>query len=76
VKFEDFAAHGVGEYWIVDADAAVVEQYVLDDERFALRLKSDSGLLRSTVIAGFTVAIPAFFDADENLAALRELIAN
>ena len=76
VKFEDFAAHGVGEYWIVDADAGVVEQYVLDGESFTLRLKSDSGLLRSEAISGFTVAISAFFDADENLAALRELIVN
>ena len=29
VKFEDYAAHDVAEYWIVDPAAEVVEQYVL-----------------------------------------------
>jgi Uma2 family endonuclease len=28
LKFEDYAAHGVLEYWIVDAETRVIEQYV------------------------------------------------
>ena len=28
VKFEDFQAHGVGEYWIVDAERSTIEQYI------------------------------------------------
>lgn len=31
VKFDDYAAHGIGEYWIIDPRLEVVEQYVLDD---------------------------------------------
>ncbi len=75
VKFEDFAANGVGEYWIVDAEAGVVEQYVLKDGAYALAMKSTSGQLRSTVIGGFECEVEAFFDETRNVAALRELMA-
>ena len=74
VKFEDFQAHGVGEYWIVDADRAVVEQYILRGAAFDLVLKSGSGELRSEVIPEFVVPVRAFFSAAENLAALRGLL--
>lgn len=74
VKYEDFAAHGVGEYWIVDADRAVVEQYVLRGGEFELMLKSGTGELRSEVVPGFRVPVRAFFDAQEQHAALRELL--
>jgi len=29
IKFKDYAAHGVGEYWIVDPSREFVEQYIL-----------------------------------------------
>ncbi len=75
VKYEDFQVHGVGEYWIVDADHAVVEQYVLRGAAYELVLKSGSGELRSEILSGFTVPIRAFFSAEENLAALRALLS-
>ena len=74
MKFEDFEAHGVQEYWIVDAEAKVVEQYVRQGEILALQMKSASGELRSEAIPGFSVSVRAFFDAQENLAALREML--
>jgi Uma2 family endonuclease len=74
VKFEDFQVHGVGEYWIVDADRAVVEQYVLRATGYELVLKSGSGELSSEIVTGFTVPIRAFFSAEESLAALRALL--
>ncbi len=75
VKFEDYAAHGIGEYWIVDAENELVEQYLLDSDAYTLHLKMNSGSLRSEVIAGFEVPIRAIFDEKENLAALRKVLA-
>ena len=74
VKFEDFQAHGVGEYWIVDADRAVVEQYILRGAAFELVLKSGSGEIRSEVLPEFVAPVRAFFSTGENLAALRSLL--
>lgn len=75
VKFEDYAAHGVGEYWIVDAEREVLEQYVLRDGVYELVLKSGSGELRSAVVPGFTVPVRALFSTEENVTALRRLLA-
>ena len=36
IKFEDYAAHGVREYWIIDPKSEVLEQYELAGERYAL----------------------------------------
>jgi Uma2 family endonuclease len=74
VKFEDYALHGVAEYWIVDAEARTVEQYLLSGEIYKLELKSHSGHLVSRVIEGFRAPIKAFFESDANLAALRDLV--
>ena len=39
VKFEDYAAHGVDEYWIVDPQQKTIEQYLLAEGVFQLALK-------------------------------------
>jgi Uma2 family endonuclease len=75
IKFEDYAAHGVVEYWIVDAEKQIVEQYKLTDGSYQLLLKSGSGTVRSEVIEGFEIPIVAIFDDAENLAALKKLLA-
>ncbi|MEO0445118.1 MAG: Uma2 family endonuclease [Verrucomicrobiota bacterium] len=76
VKYEDYESQGVQEYWIVDAEAAVVEQYVLGSKgRFELKLKAGSGVLSSPVLPGFSVAVEALFERDKNLVALRKRVA-
>lgn len=75
VKFDDYAAHGVREYWILDADAEVVEQYVLSGDTFSLRLKMNSGTIRSEVVPEFEVPVRAFFDEGVNLTALQEVLS-
>ena len=76
VKFQDFEAHGVGEYWIVDAAAEIVEQYVMRDGHFVLALKSGSGEIASVVVPGFRVPIRNFFDEREYLETLQQLLAS
>jgi Uma2 family endonuclease len=74
VKFQDFEAHGVNEYWIVDAEARTVEQFVRRGERFQLALKSGSGEITSPTIAGLCLPVRAIFDPAENVATVRRLI--
>ncbi len=76
LKHEDYARHGIGEYWIVDPEARLLEQYVLsrDGEDFRLRARlSAGGRLTSVVLAGFSVPVAACFDAPENQRVLRML---
>ncbi len=70
VKFDDYSASGVGEYWIVDADRSFLEQYVLRDGEYALKVKSGTGPIASEVILGFATELEAFFEEEANL---REL---
>lgn len=74
VKFEDFASNGVGEYWLIDADKRFVEQYVLENGKYDLAMKSESGIIKSRVIAGCVVAVDALFDEKANLQAIRDLL--
>lgn len=75
VKFEDYAANGVGEYWIISTEEATVEQFVLDKGTYHLRMKSSSGRLVSTVVTGLELEVEAFFDEEKNLAALAQILA-
>lgn len=75
VKFEDYAGHGVQEYWLIDPDLRFVEQYHLDGEQYRLHIKADSGLIRSRAVNGFVAPIPAFFDEQANLESLRAILA-
>jgi Uma2 family endonuclease len=75
VKFEDYQAHGVREYWIVNPDRREVEQYVLEKGRYTLRMKSRTGEVASVAIKGFRAPLAAFFDPKANLAELRRMLA-
>ncbi len=73
-KFQDYAAHGVQEYWIVDAEKEIIEQYFLQNERYELLLKSNSGEINSVVLPEFKIPVRAGFDEQINLKALSDLI--
>ena len=76
IKFRDYAAHGVTEYWIVDPDEEMIEQYILKDEAYHLRVKTNTGVVRSTAIEGLAVPVRAAFDEAEKLAAVRAMLAD
>jgi len=75
VKFRDYARHGVREYWLIDAEQETIEQYELAQEEYRLRLKLAAGSIRSLVVPGFEIAVRAIFNAQENLQALRKIVA-
>jgi Uma2 family endonuclease len=63
IKFEDYALHGVREYWIIDPDARTVEKYLLGkgETVYALAEKLAHGTVFSEVMAGFEVALEDLF---------------
>lgn len=75
-KFQDYAAHGIREYWIVDADKEIVEQYELKNEKYQLLVKAKDGNLESVVLANFKIPVRAIFDDQTNLQTLTNLLAN
>ena len=75
VKFQDYEAHGMREYWIVNPERRELEQYVLERGRYVLRMKSRTGEVTSAAIKGFRAPLAAFFNTKANLAALRQLLA-
>jgi len=67
VKFEDYAAHGVREYWIIDPgltpNSQSVEQYLLTDANvFELKIKSSNGSFVSPVLGGAPIDIAAILN--------------
>ncbi len=74
IKFEDYAAHGVTEYWIIDPEAQIVEQYILEGETYKLIAKTGSATLRSQAVSGFTIPARALFDEQSNMEALQQIV--
>ncbi|RMG60922.1 MAG: Uma2 family endonuclease [Bacteroidetes bacterium] len=78
IKFRDYAAHGVTEYWIIDPLKQTVEAHTLDLDfmRYEtvppLTIKDE---LRSTVLAGFVIPVRAIFEVTAYQAALEGLMA-
>jgi Uma2 family endonuclease len=74
IKFQDYAAHGVQEYWIIDPAEESVEQYFLADGAYKLHLKSNQGPIESRAVRGFKIDIRAIFDEAANMEALRQIL--
>jgi Uma2 family endonuclease len=73
-KFIDYSAQGVTEYWIVDSERRVLEQYLNETDGLELKKKSDSGFVESRAIPGFVIEIEALFDEQKNLESIRKLL--
>ncbi|MBO0932396.1 Uma2 family endonuclease [Fibrella aquatilis] len=78
VKFEDYAAHGVTEYWIIDPMRQTIEPFSIDadtQEYAALGTFRVGQSVSSVVLPGFTIPVKAIFDNAANVAALRTLLS-
>ena len=73
IKYDDYAAHAVSEYWIVDPDSETVEQYRLVGQDYELVVKAQNGTIQSIAVSGFAIPIRAMFDDREHRQALRDL---
>ena len=78
VKFEDYAAHGISEYWIIDPVTRTVEQYALPvggTTYQAVGIWNGDAEIVSVAVPGFRLPAVALFDTQANLAALAALSA-
>lgn len=73
LKLRDYSANGVGEYWIVDSNEKLVEQYLQLDGELQLVLKSSDGMIESSVVSGFKIPIAAIFDKKLRIAEVTRL---
>lgn len=74
VKYEDYALHGVREYWIIDAAREQVEQHLLDGDTYQLAFDGKAGQIECQAIENLTFPVSAIFDDAANLAAIQELL--
>ncbi|MDZ7898562.1 MAG: Uma2 family endonuclease [Arcicella sp.] len=65
IKHQDYAAHGIKEYWIIDPTHKTIDQYILiGDETEYLPAKTFTYFedIKSYVIEGFEIPVAAIFD--------------
>lgn len=74
VKFEDYEAHGVREYWIADPKRKTIEQYKLVRGKYTLVVKSASDTVKSFTVKGFEMPVRAAFYRHDNTQSLREIM--
>lgn len=74
VKFKDYQAHQIEEYWIIDPDHQTIEQYHYEEGQYELLLKSSEGNIKSLVMTGFQIPIQSVFDETINLETLKKLM--
>ncbi len=74
VKFQDYQAHHIEEYWIIDPDHQTIEQYHLEEDGYELILKSSEGNIKSFVMTDFQIPIQSVFDEESNIMTLKKLM--
>ncbi len=79
-KFEDYAEHGVLEYWMVDTKRQLVETFLLltpTDKSYVPNGKFGlNDELASTVVKDFVIPVKAIFDDEVYLEVLMKILAS
>ena len=74
IKYEDYEAHGVKEYWIIDSSKQTIEQYVLSHKKYELIFKGKDGTIESVAVKNFKIPVKAIFDKRLTNKILTELL--
>lgn len=78
VKFDDYAAHQIPEYWMIDYHKKIVYQYTLakkSDTVYTLLNELDnSQIIECQIIKGFNIPIAAIFDKKVNIKILTSFL--
>ncbi|MDZ7877782.1 MAG: Uma2 family endonuclease [Saprospiraceae bacterium] len=77
IKKQDYAAHGIEEYWIIDPVKQQIEQYLLignGSEYMPPYVFLYEDNIESAVITGFNIPVAALFDEAINLQTLKQLM--
>lgn len=79
IKFRDYAAHGIPEYWIVDPRTKTIEQYWLQEippNEYVLVAKwAAHDRINARTVPGFSIPVAAVFDKTACAEALKNLLA-
>ena len=65
IKVDDYARHGIHEYWLIDPEAETIEQYLLQGETYGLSVKLKSGRIEAQAISGFGLDLADIFHFEE-----------
>ncbi|HMQ49483.1 MAG TPA: Uma2 family endonuclease [Saprospiraceae bacterium] len=80
IKYKDYAAHGIAEYWIIDPQKKIVEQYWLQtipENTYALVAKWSSGdRINARAVPGFSIPVEAIFDNQAFLQTMKALVVS
>jgi Uma2 family endonuclease len=70
---EDYALHGVKEYWLIETKRQYVEQYYIKHGSFFLhKMHGEGDIIQSDVIAGLQLPVNAVFNAPANNQYLKQ----
>ena len=78
VKYKDYAAHGIEEYWIINTKKQIIEQYILahkNDKEYSLlsKLKKNE-TLESQAVKRFKIPVETVFSEEKSVAILSKLM--
>ncbi len=62
IKKDDYEAHGVKEYWIVNIDQNIVEQYILKNGEYGTPSLIDAGEIKCQVLEGLIIPLKNIFE--------------
>lgn len=73
IKFADYEAHQIPEYWIIDPERGFVEQYRYERTEYEMIMKTNHGKIKSFVLPDFEISIESIFDSELNHKMLEKL---